>query len=68
MALPHLRRSTQGFTLIEMLVVIAIIAILMGLAFPVFQGIQNSARKTSATNDMVQVVTAVNAFYTEYGR
>ncbi len=69
--LPPLRRNPPpraGFTLIEMLVVISIIAILMGLAFPAFHGVQNSAKKTQAKNDLVQIVTAVNAFYTEYGR
>lgn len=56
------------FTLIELLVVIAIIAVLAGIAFPVFQSVQNAAKKTQAKNDLVQMVTAVNAFYTEYGR
>ena len=58
----------RAFTLVEMLVVIAIIAVLMGLAFPVFQSVQNSAKRTQAKNDITQLVTAVNAFYTEYGR
>lgn len=57
-----------AFTLIELLVVIVIIAVLMGLAFPVYQSIQNQAKKTQAKNDVTQIVTAVNAFYTEYGR
>ena len=61
------RRST-GFTLIELLVVIVIIAVLMSIAFPVFQSIQNQAKKTQARNDLTQIVTAVNAFYTEYGK
>jgi prepilin-type N-terminal cleavage/methylation domain-containing protein len=60
--------KTRAFTLIELLVVIMIIAVLMGLAFPAFQGVQNSAKRTQAKNDLVQLVTAVNAFYTEYGR
>ncbi len=59
---------SRAFTLIELLVVISIVAILMGLAFPVFQGVQNTAKKTQAKNDLVQIVTAVNAFYTEYGK
>ncbi len=46
----------------------AVIIILMGLAFPVFTSVQNAAKKTQAKNDLVQIVTAVNAFYTEYGR
>jgi prepilin-type N-terminal cleavage/methylation domain-containing protein len=58
----------NGFTLIELLVVIVIISVLAGLSFPVYQSIQNSARKTQAKNDITQVVTAVNAFYTEYGK
>jgi prepilin-type N-terminal cleavage/methylation domain-containing protein len=57
-----------GFTLLELLVVIAIIAILLSLVFPVFQGIQDRAKKVQAKNDLTQIVTAVNAFYTEYGR
>jgi prepilin-type N-terminal cleavage/methylation domain-containing protein len=61
-------RNRNGFTLIELLVVIAIIAILLGLVFPVFQGVLDRAKKVQAKNDLTQVVTAVNAFYTEYGR
>jgi prepilin-type N-terminal cleavage/methylation domain-containing protein len=57
-----------GFTLIELLIVIGIIAILMGLLFPAFKGVQDQARRTQAKNDLTQIVTAVNAFYTEYGR
>jgi prepilin-type N-terminal cleavage/methylation domain-containing protein len=62
------RRRVFAFTLIELLVVILIVAVLMGLAFPVFQGVMNSAKKTQAKSDLMQIVTAVNAFYTEYGR
>jgi prepilin-type N-terminal cleavage/methylation domain-containing protein len=62
------RRRAFAFTLIELLVVIAIVAVLMGLAFPVFQGVQNQAKKSQAKNDLTQIVTAVNAFHTEYGK
>ena len=58
----------KGFTLIELLVVITIIAVLLGLAFPVFQGVLDRAKKVQAKNDVTQIVTAVNAFYTEYGK
>lgn len=61
-------KRTNAFTLIELLVVIVIISVLAGLSFPVYQSIQNSARKTQAKNDITQIVTAVNAFYTEYGK
>ena len=63
-----LRQRVLAFTLIELLVVIVIVAVLMGLAFPIFQGVQNQAKKTQAKNDLVQIVTAVNGYYTEYGK
>src|SRR5436190_5441157 len=58
----------RAFTLIELLVVIAIIAILVGLLFPAFKAVQNQARQTQAKNDLTQIVNAVNAFYTDYGK
>ena len=58
----------RAFTLIELLVVIAIIAILIGLLFPAFKAVQNQARQVQAKNDLTQIVNAVNAFYTEYGK
>src|SRR5437660_2507329 len=58
----------HAFTLIELLVVIAIIIILAGLLFPAFSGVQEQARRTQAKNDLTQIVTAVNAYYTEYGK
>jgi prepilin-type N-terminal cleavage/methylation domain-containing protein len=62
---PH---HANAFTLIELLVVIAIIAILIGLLFPAFSAVQNQAKKTQAKNDLTQIVNAVNAYYTEYGK
>ena len=46
----------------------AVIAVLLGLAFPIFRGVIERAKKVQAKNDVIQIVTAVNAFYTEYGR
>ena len=60
--------ESSAFTLIELLVVIAIIAILIGLLFPAFRAVQNQAKQTQAKNDLTQIVNAVNAFYTDYGK
>lgn len=68
MTSPQLRQPASAFTLIELLTVIAIIAVLMGLLFPALGAVKEQARKTQAKNDLTQIVTAVNAFYTEYGR
>src|SRR5947208_8475296 len=60
--------NERAFTLIELLVVIAIITILAGLLFAGLRGAQEQARRTQAKNDLAQIVSAVNAFYTEYGK
>jgi prepilin-type N-terminal cleavage/methylation domain-containing protein len=62
------RELRCAFTLIELLVVIGIIAILVGLLFPAFKAIENQARSTQAKNDLTQIINAVNAYYTEYGK
>jgi prepilin-type N-terminal cleavage/methylation domain-containing protein len=62
------RRSHRAFTLIELLVVIAIIIILAGLLYPAYNAVQSQAKRTQAKNDLTQIITAVNAYYTEYGK
>jgi prepilin-type N-terminal cleavage/methylation domain-containing protein len=63
-----MQKESSAFTLIELLVVIAIIAILIGLLFPAFRAVQNQAKQTQAKNDLTQIVNAVNAYYTDYGK
>ena len=62
------RRLSAAFTLIELLIVIAIIALLAGLAFPALQGAIESGRKADARNDVAQIATAIKAYQLEYGR
>ena len=47
-----------GFTLMEILVVIAIILVLAAIAFPVFATVQNRANKAVAMNNMKQLGSA----------
>jgi prepilin-type N-terminal cleavage/methylation domain-containing protein len=61
-------KSSRAFTLIELLIVIAILGILMALLFPAVDGALQSARKAQAKNDVVQIATAITAYETEYGR
>ena len=60
--------SQHGFTLIEMLIVISIIVILTGLAFPAVNGAIDSARKAQAKSTVAQIAAAVSAYETEYGK
>ena len=65
---PSLGRRLFAFTLIELLVVITIIAVLVGLSFPAYQKVQERARTAQIKNDFAQLATAVNAYYTDYGK
>jgi type II secretory pathway pseudopilin PulG len=62
------QRSVAAFTLIEMTVVILIIATLAAALLTATSGMFDRARKVQAKNDLIQLVTAINAFYTEYGQ
>lgn len=57
-----------AFTLIELLTVIAIIAILMGLLFPAINAVRENAKKAQAKSDAMQIVAAVKAYHTEYAK
>ena len=56
------RRSKTGFTLVELLVVIAIIAILVSLLLPAVQAARESARRSQCKNNMRQNYLASAAY------
>ena len=60
-------RRTDGFTLVELLVVITIIAVLAGAGFAAGNAAIQRARKATALATVVALEQAVNNFYTEYG-
>jgi prepilin-type N-terminal cleavage/methylation domain-containing protein len=61
-------KTSAAFTLIELLVVISIIAILAGLSIPAVSGAMDSAKKTQAKSQVVQIAAAVSAYEMEYGK
>ena len=64
----HRKPNTAAFTLIELLTVIAIIAILMGLLFPVLASAKNQARRQAAAVACRNTVSACKSYQTDYGK
>jgi prepilin-type N-terminal cleavage/methylation domain-containing protein/prepilin-type processing-associated H-X9-DG protein len=59
------RPSHSGFTLLELLVVIGIIAILMGLIIPVVGRVKESGRKTQCVSNLRQIGQALEVYKAE---
>lgn len=58
-------RNRKGFTLIELIVVIAILGILAAILIPQFTGFQNKARESQALVSAKQIATAIDSFFAE---
>ncbi len=61
-------RETTGFTLVELLVVISIIALIVGLAMPNFLGARERGRDSKKKGELLQVKNAMRLYYNDYGQ
>jgi type IV pilus assembly protein PilA len=58
-------RDEEGFTLIELMVVVLIIAILIAIAIPTFLGARQRAQDRAAQSNLRNALTAEKTYYTD---
>jgi type II secretion system protein G len=62
-----LQRKNEGFTIVELLIVIVVIGILAALVVTTFTGIQQRARNTERETDIKAVHGQLEAYYAQNG-
>lgn len=56
----------KGFTLIELIIVIAVIAILIGIALPRFKGMQDEGNIAKVKGELRTLQTAIESYYSHH--
>ena len=64
----NIQRKQQGFTIVELLIVIVVIGILAALVITTFTGIQQKARDTERQTDIKAMYGQVEAQYAQTGK
>ncbi len=59
--------SSQGFTLVEIMIVVVIIGLLAAMAIPAFQKVRTSSQDKAVLNNARQMAAAADQYFLENG-
>lgn len=62
------KQQQHGFTLVELLIVIVVVAILAAISVVAYNGIQERARDSQRANDIKAIAQALEMYYLDNGR
>jgi type IV pilus assembly protein PilA len=60
-------KSSQGFTLVEIMIVVVIIGLLAAMAIPAFQKVRTSSQDKAILNNARQLAAAADQYFLENG-
>ena len=61
------KKNNKGFTLVELVIVIAILAILVGILAPQYTKYVEKSRKSADVNNMDEIIRALEVYYVDQG-
>ena len=62
-----MNRSSKGFTLVEIMIVVVIIGLLAAMAIPAFQKVRTNSQDKAVLNNARQLSAAADQYYLENG-
>ena len=61
------QKKNQGFTLVEIMIVVVIIGLLAAMAIPAFQKVRASSQEKAIVNNLRQLSAAAQQYFLEFG-
>ena len=62
-----IQKSSKGFTLVEIMIVVVIIGLLAAMAIPAFQKVRQSSQDKAVLNNARQLAAAADQYFLENG-
>ena len=63
----NMNKSSKGFTLVEIMIVVVIIGLLAAMAIPAFQKVRTSSQDKAVLNNARQLAAAADQYFLENG-